>query len=219
MTDVVDALTRWLAQHSSNGDANSLPQVKQANPTSTPTPSDVPGQEDELLTLAPEADDNPGRKQKSLNVADAQANVSAVELDTLPDESMLAGNDTSVESNNNLTELLDELLDEDALESDPIASHSPADLSSLGNNVPGSDVLRTPLASHATHASPSDEPSTAQRTKQFFSELLEGMKRGDYPVWILIGAGLILGAILLFVAFSYVSSFEPIEVPDRMGEG
>ena len=243
MADVAGVLQKWIDEQRFAGESGVLPAV----PRDTFSPS-TSSPDDEMLTLAPDDDEPKPRfplsvaSRRSETARDTSTKATAYEstqvgakqsgLEALPEESLL-DDDTDVTlqgGNYAFSQLLDELLDDDdAASATPAATGSKSDISAA--DVHASDVLksRTKTATRDTQASsvsqalPTDtsgEMNRPQKKTNFFADLYQQMQRGEYPLWILIGAGVILAAILLFVAFSYIRSFEPPDIPQhRSTEG
>ena len=230
MTDVADALSRWLSEDGAGGRGRSRPQATIPASSQTARTSSPSSADDDLLTLAPEFDERPARdserpqsRQDAVPARDNTTVDPVVELD--------AG---SLEDADPLTDLLDELGDADPLAdvtstSDLAAAHALGldgigSSAALNSSAPGAADGPAALKSAARdtstgHAMPTRAGNSRRAESKPLSEMYERMKRGEIPLWILIAAGIILGAILLLIAYSFLTSFEPIQAPDRVGEG
>lgn len=237
MNEVAAALERCLDEqrHDSTG---SLPAMN-AGPSAAAMMSSA-SQDDDLLGLAPD------EKEEVLGLApdEEAAAVSPTKPATgksnPPDELSIVDSDPELEpvqESGELAELpRDALMQDDEDDDDEVITLSESEDGSISEvidpseDVHISDELDSPQpagASRDTNASreaqatsaSSDRIAVPQPKVGFWKRMYEGMKRGEYPLWVLIGAGLLLGGLLLFVAWSYSTSFEPEVIPMKNMEG
>ncbi len=86
------------------------------------------------------------------------------------------------------------------------------------SDVHGSDVRSQSLdeARRETTTSRAMATSVEQPTAPrpaALARLQERMRRGEYPLWLLIFAGLVFGGILAWIAVGYFSANKPLDVP------
>jgi len=217
-------------------------QVKYSPPPTAPRSQD----EEDLLTLAPEEDaaEVAAPRARAHAASDSESNAGSDaatdepppaasnlgDLDLLPDQSGVPDEESLESGSFPFSQLLDEMLDNEAeISGTPGASGSGSGLAGFPSDVHGSDVFGSSGSRNAlhdtdassvalpTHASGAHPKSQAEEPG-FFTRLYRSCLRGEYPLWLLIGAGLILGTVLLFVAYSWLSSFMGGDVPTRAGE-
>ncbi|MCA9267401.1 MAG: serine/threonine protein kinase [Planctomycetales bacterium] len=227
------ALEDWLTAHQHGAPSNSA-AAHVSNPASIAKLSGEksfvyrPHVDDDMLELAPEDDDPPKRKRPAASSSGLDAALAGAESSGVSGADAF-GLDTEVIAKSASANPLEELLGEVELPTlDAGASGSLASFS----DVHGSDVLNSGLdaagslrdtdASRAMATSPLAGPVAARReaapAPAWHQRLYASMSRGEYPLWLLIFAGVVLGGILLFIAYSYVSSFIGPPPVERIGE-
>jgi serine/threonine protein kinase len=206
---VAEALSDWLAQPDapSHGASVAAKWVRQSAAPARPSSAVLSGSsiDDDELDLAPE--DEKGVTAAASKPA-ATLTTAKTDRPLLPELSSKAlVDDVQLQP---LMGGLDELLDElpQAL---PCFAGSSSDVHGSDAQTHEIEQSRVDIAAGSTLPSRVDlqQKRDSSALGRFYGE----MKRGEYPLWLLIGAGLIMGAVAMLVVWSYVSSNEQVDLP------
>jgi serine/threonine protein kinase len=231
MQEVADALTRFLARHVAGGSpdqgASASGVLRAQRPLVIQPSKTYTDDSDEILDLAPE-DDAPQKKEaagRALRAKDSATSAAQGDSKAALNAGQAAGKSAAVPALDSLGGgLFDDLLNDIPLAPLP-AGPRPAGES--GADVHGSDVLaiaggsnplRDTATSRALPTGAADKPAASSAVNRaaaksaatqpgMLAAMYQRALRGEYPLWLLVLAGLIFGGLIILLAWSFLSSF------------
>lgn len=217
---VSGALERFLADDASSSSSELVAgsRIVHGAQSSVLIPRSASDTDDEL-ELAPEEDDYSTSQSSASAAADSSGTeVEDEELLPLDDDAVL--DDDLTGGDGDFSGVCD-ALDDDALVSAASAgAASPSSVMS-DSDVHGNHVDRQltgpsrvdTATSGALPTGADEKPTVGERLARFYHR----MQRGEYPLWLLIGAGLIFGALIILIGYSLFYSFFIDDTPVKWG--